>query len=77
MDKVLQGKFSFDYPEFEDVSKEAKNLVMKLLEYDPDKRISAKEALTDPWFKTNVESQVIDKPLAIQALKNLRSFRVY
>ena len=31
-------------------SKELKDLVLKLLEYDPEKRISAKEALDHAWF---------------------------
>jgi len=42
---VLSGKFTLDEEEWENVSNEAKDLVKKLLEYNPDKRISASEAL--------------------------------
>ncbi len=33
------------------ISREAKNLVCNLLDVDPNKRLSAKQALKHPWFK--------------------------
>lgn len=38
-------------PEWDEVSDEAKDLVKKLLAYDPAKRISAADALMHPWIK--------------------------
>ena len=49
--KILNGNFSFKHKIWNKVSNEAKNLVKKLLEINPDKRISAKKALEDAWFK--------------------------
>ena len=34
-----------------DVSESAKNLLRKMFELNPDDRITAKQALEDPWFK--------------------------
>ena len=35
------------------ISEEARDLVMKMLKDDKNSRITAKEALQHPWFKTN------------------------
>lgn len=47
---MLAGKFTLDEEEWENVSNEAKDLVRKLLEFNPDKRISASEAIQHPWI---------------------------
>jgi len=36
------------------VTKNAKDLISKMLEKDPFKRISADEALNHPWIKDNI-----------------------
>lgn len=38
---VVEGKYSTNEPEWQDVSNEAKDLVKRLLTYDPKKRYSA------------------------------------
>jgi calcium-dependent protein kinase len=53
--KVLRGQYSFDEPEWKSVSDEAKNLIKRLLDMNPDKRYSAEEALKDPWFDHVIE----------------------
>ena len=47
---VVKGKFDFDGEEWEDVSKEAKDLIKKLIT-TPEKRLTAEEALEHKWFK--------------------------
>jgi calcium-dependent protein kinase len=54
-EKIKKGKFSFDYPEFKDVSLDAKDLIMKLLTYNADKRISAKQALSHSFFTGEIK----------------------
>ena len=53
--KILDGNVDFNKNKiWLKISDEAKNLVTKLLEMDPKKRISASEALEDIWFKKNM-----------------------
>ena len=51
--KILFCHYSFKYSIWDDISKEAKDLISKLLELDPKKRLSAKNALEHNWFKIN------------------------
>jgi len=57
-----------DEPEWETVSAEAKDLVKQLLMYEPEKRISAKDALVHPWLKKMVTVEKVEKKLAINTL---------
>ncbi len=50
MKRVLEGKYSFEYPSFQNVSIEAKKLINNMLEIDVTKRYSAKQCLQDPWI---------------------------
>jgi calcium-dependent protein kinase len=75
IDAVKKGKFTLDEPEWDDVSEEAIDLVKKCLTYDPEKRITAGEALDHAWFKKFAKGEKIKKSLASNALKNLKNFR--
>jgi calcium-dependent protein kinase len=50
-DQIKIGSFSFQAPEWKNVTREAKVLVKKLLTFAPDLRISAGKALNDIWIK--------------------------
>ena len=71
---IEKGKYELDEPELKEVSKDAKALIRKLLEYNPNKRMFAEGALNDPWIKNHAE--LPDKPLINKALMNMKSFRV-
>jgi renal tumor antigen len=43
------------------VSEEAKDLINKMLIYNPDNRISASQALKHPWFREIKEQEMILK----------------
>ena len=59
--KILKGEYSFNSKffllfntsgkEWSSVSKAAKDLIKKMLQKLPSNRITASEALSDPWIK--------------------------
>ena len=51
--KLLRGTYDTQTKVWSKISKEAIDLIQKMLEKDPQKRISAKEALSHDWFKNN------------------------
>ena len=52
--KILRGKFCFYNRLFKNISYEAKDLIRQCFLYDPNKRISTKEALNHPFFKNEI-----------------------
>ena len=75
MDAVKQGEFDFPDEEWSVISKEAKDLIKKMLTYNPKKRPSALEILTHPWFKINETKLKDNKQLAKSALENMKRFK--
>lgn len=71
LDAVLKGKFNFNLPEFKHVSNTAKNLIKKMLTYNPKDRITIEETLADEWFKL-VNNQ--ETELNRNVLLNLKNF---
>ena len=58
MRKILNGGFDMKKYPWPIISSQAKDLIKKLLEFDANKRISAEEALSHPWFESKkVKSQ--------------------
>lgn len=47
------GKFEFNSEEWGSISQDAKDLITKLLTYDPAKRLTAEEAFSDRWIQSN------------------------
>ena len=56
MKNVLIGKYSMVGDEWQNISKEAKNLTQMLLTYDPEKRITAEQAWNHPWISKYTKS---------------------
>ena len=80
LENVKKGVFdkqSYPYPL---LSSHSKDLINKLLQYDPKKRISADQALEHPWFKT-AEFKKKDKvntiapELAKELIGNMTKYR--
>jgi calcium-dependent protein kinase len=55
MANVMKGSYSLDHGKWPFVSEGAKHLITKLLKYNPQERISALEALQDPWIRSHME----------------------
>ena len=77
VEKIKSGVFDFPEDEWKYVSQDAKEFIKKLLKVEPKDRLSGEQALQDPWMKQRNKTGQLDKPLAMKALGNLKSFRVY
>ena len=79
LEKIKIGQYDLNEYPFPSLSDESKDLIKKLLEYDPNKRISASEALQHPWFQ-NTEFQkknevnIIAPSLAKQMIQNMKKY---
>jgi len=72
--KVKAGKYSFNHPEWQDVSEDAKDLIKKLLIMKQEDRFSAEQALNHTWIKNTAPKA---KKVALTAgfVNKLRCFR--
>ncbi|KAL5110120.1 Myosin light chain kinase smooth muscle [Taenia crassiceps] len=51
LSNIMRCNYTFDYPEFNDISAEAKDFIKSLLNKDPRKRNTATQCLAHPWLK--------------------------
>ena len=74
--KILSGKFEFPNKYFYNVSPEAKDLIKRCLEYDKNKRISARAALKHEFFACGLDiNNIFDDKIEIKPiLNNLQNF---
>ena len=72
--KVRKAKYSLTEKEFKTVSKEAKDLIRKLLNPDVKNRITAGQAMEEPWFNIMMHSAV-NRPLDAEIAQRLHSFK--
>ena len=61
METVKTGKYDLTSPPFNTISDQAKDLIKKTLTMDPNKRITAEEALNHPWFKNNKSKELFNR----------------
>jgi len=73
-DQILEGKYNYPSPQWDDVSELAKDLIDRLLVLDPKKRYTAKQTLEHPWVKGD---GISDKPLdsTLSALQKFNAKR--
>eukprot|EP00826_Nyctotherus_ovalis_P049525 TRINITY_DN599_c0_g3_i6.p1 TRINITY_DN599_c0_g3~~TRINITY_DN599_c0_g3_i6.p1 ORF type:complete len:550 (-),score=147.22 TRINITY_DN599_c0_g3_i6:103-1752(-) len=74
--RVLDGRYSFRGELWGSISAEAKSLITGMLKYDPDKRITAFDALNHPWITKYTTLKAHDEKLNVLSLKRLQSFKV-
>ena len=75
--KGVYDKWAYPFPL---LSAHAKDLIFKLLQYDPKKRLSAEEAIEHPWFKTaefkkKDKVNTIPPELARELIQNMTKYR--
>ncbi|KAI6654923.1 calcium/calmodulin-dependent protein kinase type II delta chain isoform X16 [Oopsacas minuta] len=76
--QIKEGRYDFPRPEWDTVSKSAKDLIMKMLIVDPIKRITIDDALHHPWVRGKEASKMhrqetIKQMVKFNARRKLRS----
>lgn len=67
---MKKGKLEFDPEDWKYISEDAKVLLRKMIEINPNKRISAKEAYSDIWMRRNSSKNALNP----KCLDNIRLF---
>lgn len=68
--RVRMGTYSLNGPEWKNISKDAQDLIRKMLTYDPKHRCSASAAIQHTWIQKTA-GQSTDVNIALEALTNL------
>ena len=79
MEKVKKGNFRKNEKRWINASNEVKDLINKLLIYEPEKRLTAFEALKHPWFKvtnSNILYNNISKVEVLNYIQNLLNYKI-
>ena len=71
MERILVGEYDLESPPLDKLSKNALDLIRKLLTMDVNKRISAEQALNHPWFKDNKSQELYNRINNNHTMKNL------
>lgn len=71
-DKILDGKYCFFTRLFKNISEKAKDLIRKCFIFNPNLRITAREALTHSFFRCSIPS-IVNDSTSIEALSSLAS----
>ena len=79
--KILNCNFTFRHKIWNEISQEGKDLINNLLQLNPNKRLSAIDALNHPWFKLFNNEKINNKKLfneknLISIIKNISEFRI-
>ena len=74
---VTIGKYETSYPQYQNLSENAKDLMGKLLKFNPTERITASEALNHPWFNTADIKRLnyLDDNTAMRMMSNLENYK--
>ncbi|WZZ37087.1 hypothetical protein YC2023_020488 [Brassica napus] len=70
--KILQGKLDFETDPWPSISESAKDLIKKMLESDPKRRLTAHQVLCHPWIVDDTVAP--DKPLDFAVVSRLKRF---
>ena len=79
MEKIKKGNYLKNEERWISSSKEVKDLIKKILVLEPDKRLTAAEALKHPWFKvtnSNILYNNISKDEVLKCVQNLLNYQI-
>ncbi|KFD51180.1 hypothetical protein M514_07944 [Trichuris suis] len=69
---ISEGRYEFRSPEWDEISESAKDLIRKMLQVEPKKRITAKEALAHSFFQQVVPEEGVKLVSVFDAKKKFR-----
>lgn len=73
--RVVEGRVEFvPNKGWSGVSEDAKDFIMSLLQLDPHKRLTAKQALKHKWLQTNVDENLTS---VVEGLSNFSAYNVW
>ncbi|KAA8520064.1 hypothetical protein F0562_014320 [Nyssa sinensis] len=72
-DAILRGEIDFESQPWPSISNSAKDLVRKMLNQDPKRRITSVQVLEHPWIREGGEAS--DKPIDSAVLSRMKQFR--
>ena len=72
--KVREGVFTFNPADWRNVSEDAKDLIRKMLQFNPKDRYTAEQAMNHVWVKKTAP-KATDAPLEQAHVDNLKNFR--
>lgn len=55
-EQIKKAEYEFDSPYWDDISQAAKSFISRLMEKAPEKRITCKQAIQDPWISGDAAS---------------------
>ena len=72
-----KGRYNTSNPTYQSLSENAKDLISKLLKYEPNERITAENALKHPWFHTDDIRNIdyLDYEIIKGLLSNLEKYK--
>ncbi|CAM1313179.1 PHKG1 (predicted) [Pycnogonum litorale] len=69
---IMDGKFKFHSPEWDNITDTPKDLISKLLIVDPEKRLTVSEALKHEFFQSHGPTILTDRSRTFNAKKTLK-----
>lgn len=76
LDKVELGHFDFWEKDFSDRSEDCKQFLKELLKYDPNKRLSAADALKHKWILDNIPKEDVSSEDIKEAFNNIMKYNL-
>ena len=71
---VKEGKFSFDDEKWDEISRDAKDLIKNLLIKDINKRFSARQSLSHPWITKHRRNKNLDLKKLNEIITNIKNY---
>jgi len=71
---IITDELNFNKSHWDGISDDAKDFVKILLNKDPTKRPTAKEALKHPWLRGRIEDRSSGRPLSLAVVQRIQRF---